>query len=522
MNAVFPRASASAVALSLFVFGACGSRTGIRQLEVLGVPVEAGSLRGCADDGDCSGGDRCAPVSCLEGQCIPGKAVVCDDGDPCTTDACVSTTGTCTFTARTLDSDGDSFRAPLPGFAPGAPGACGNDCNDASPAAHPGVVETCDGVDNDCNGVVDDGARYIASGSDGFLLSVGAKQAGVGGITYAESQFVATFSSQTGGWANTLVSFDGKGLIRPPTAITKEATDAFTGPIVYNGSYFGAAWEDRRDGDFEIYYNRLDIDAAKASPDLRVTRAEGFSLRPDMKWNGTEMLLAWDDRREGNDATRIFGQRIDKDGRLVGANVAVTAAPENADDARIALGDRGLGIAYVRTTPTTHTLAFRAVGFDFANSTPPVAIGTDQDVSSTSVAWSGDRFVVVWDTQGAAPGQTIRAATVSRDGTILTPARDVTEPAPFARSHALLPLGDRLLLFWAEEVSGKYVIFSKTIGPDLSELTPKLQVTNSPGAAVNPAVAFGTDGVGMVIYEDRRAGTPQVYATRLNCVVPQR
>lgn len=32
-----------------------------------------------------------------------------------------------------------------------------NDCNDADAAIHPGVDEVCDGVDNDCNGAIDDG-----------------------------------------------------------------------------------------------------------------------------------------------------------------------------------------------------------------------------------------------------------------------------------------------------------------------------------------------------------------------------
>ncbi len=44
------------------------------------------------------------------------------------------------------DADGDGYNAD-------------EDCDDASPAAAPNAVETCDGVDNDCDGVIDDGAQ---------------------------------------------------------------------------------------------------------------------------------------------------------------------------------------------------------------------------------------------------------------------------------------------------------------------------------------------------------------------------
>jgi hypothetical protein len=31
------------------------------------------------------------------------------------------------------------------------------DCDDSNPNVYPGNYEVCDGVDNDCNGAVDDG-----------------------------------------------------------------------------------------------------------------------------------------------------------------------------------------------------------------------------------------------------------------------------------------------------------------------------------------------------------------------------
>ena len=33
----------------------------------------------------------------------------------------------------------------------------GNDCNDANASFRPGAVESCDGADNDCDGLTDEG-----------------------------------------------------------------------------------------------------------------------------------------------------------------------------------------------------------------------------------------------------------------------------------------------------------------------------------------------------------------------------
>ncbi len=57
------------------------------------------------------------------------------------------------------DNDGDGFgRTPVGDGCPG-PGlsATAGDCNDTLPQAFPGAREVCDGLDNDCNGEVDEG-----------------------------------------------------------------------------------------------------------------------------------------------------------------------------------------------------------------------------------------------------------------------------------------------------------------------------------------------------------------------------
>ncbi|MCK9462539.1 MAG: matrixin family metalloprotease [Proteobacteria bacterium] len=122
------------------------------------------------DDGDaCTLGDHCAAGSCSEHT----STLTCDDFELCTDDSCVPATG-CVFAPNTLacddgdactlgdqcheggcvggtlvDADGDGY-----GSGDGCPG---NDCDDGDETVHPGADELCDGIDNDCNWLVDEG-----------------------------------------------------------------------------------------------------------------------------------------------------------------------------------------------------------------------------------------------------------------------------------------------------------------------------------------------------------------------------
>src|SRR5262249_13474699 len=60
-----------------------------------------------------------------------------------------------TFGYRDGDGDGHGDQACCNGAT------CGDDCNDASGSVHPGLAEVCDGLDNDCNGMIDDGVTSM-------------------------------------------------------------------------------------------------------------------------------------------------------------------------------------------------------------------------------------------------------------------------------------------------------------------------------------------------------------------------
>jgi Putative metal-binding motif/Dictyostelium (slime mold) repeat len=471
----------------------------------------------CVTDQDCPTSDLCNVQGCVQGHCVTVSTVPCNDNDPCTKDTCDPKTGQCQFTPLTLDQDGDGYRAPLPGFAPGAPGSCGDDCDDTNPNAHPGGIEVCDGVDNDCNGIVDDNMRYSpTSGADVLVSSGNNQQGGSAGLAYNGKLYGATYGSQFQHWRNEFKGLLSDGTISvPETPITDVDNDSFSGPIVWTGAMFGTVWEDRRNGNYEIYFNRLDPHGKKLAADVRITDAGGFSLHPYLVWNGLQFLVVWDDTRSNYAA--LYGQRIDVDGKPIGHNMALTGPTLNAESPVLAKGTTTLGMAFNNGDATDERIELMLLKPDLTPlPNPPVVLAGDGGTPPV-IVFNKDRYVVAWATRNTVPGDAIWAASVDETGKIVTPATRVTSGANFARTPSLLALGDRLLMVWADDHDGNYELYTKMLAPDLSELWPRQRITNDPHDTFNPIPAFGPQGDVGILFDDDRSGNWQSYFTHLVC-----
>jgi|GEM_PF-2037110 len=109
----------------------------------------------CLDDEGTALGDDCDDD---DGERFPGNREICDgshdeDCDP--------------ETLGGVDDDGDSFVSAA--CCNGA--TCGADCDDARRGSFPGATEVCDGLDQNCDGTIDDGlllSGYVDADSDGY------------------------------------------------------------------------------------------------------------------------------------------------------------------------------------------------------------------------------------------------------------------------------------------------------------------------------------------------------------------
>ena len=111
----------------------------------------------CDDDADCASGFCVALRGAQDSAFCSERCDVSDQCPPSENDdsSCLFLTSrtnelirACVPNDLCIDRDGDGYGA--------GPGCLGPDCDDTNPAVFPGAPELCDGIDNNCNGLVDE------------------------------------------------------------------------------------------------------------------------------------------------------------------------------------------------------------------------------------------------------------------------------------------------------------------------------------------------------------------------------
>lgn len=490
----------------------CGAKSELRVDEL--PPCESDAE--CDDAVVCNGAERC-----LEGRCRRGEPPACDDDDPCTEDLCREEgadgpAGCYHPEVVVADADRDGYFVL---------GACGDDCDDADPRVNPGATEVCNGIDDDCDLRVDEGASYTPEGDERRLTF----------DPSADGAGTAAFSPLTGTWGVTYWEYAGDTAdvwfqqlteegeeIGERKLLTREPGDAFGADMLWNGSEYALVWQDRRDGVWEIYFNRLTADGEKLAPDYRLTHVPAWSIYPVLGWSGEEYVVAWQDWRHqlaAPDNFEIYMTFLDREGFEIGDDIRLTNEPAASENPAIAFGPDEIGVAFVDGRSGSQQIYFLITDRFGTRTMPPVRLSRgNRPARNPTVVHEDDAFLVAWQQEGPDGGFDILGARVPREppGPIEGPI-EIAVGTSWSRAPVMLSNGDELVFSFSDDRSGTYDLYTALLDTRLGRVGEDVRVTHGPADSVFGGLARGATSIG-VLFEDQRDGNWEVYFTRLLCV----
>lgn len=243
--------------------------------------------------------------------------------------------------------------------------------------------EICNGRDDDCDTMIDEGLMEVISGdirltytdrasSLPFIAWTGSNYF----IFWTEGDYVPEPASSDREIYAAIVSGDGV-VGRSDILVTSSPGDRFGAVPVVSSMDVALFWSDYRSGnDYDIYMCKFNFAGYKEGADLRLVGSAGDSIYAGAVWDGSGYAVAWVDDRDGNDA-EIYFQLFSSVGSALTSSVRIT---DN----------------------------------DFEDQFPLQPI------------WTGSEYLVVFNTERGGDSRCM-IAVVSADGSIANPPRPVVD-----------------------------------------------------------------------------------------------
>jgi hypothetical protein len=343
-------------------------------------------------------------------------------------------------------------------------------------------------------------------------------------VAFGDTVYLVTWTDWRDGNANIYaarVTMDGTVLDPSGFAVCDTTLEQAYPSVSSDGSGWLAVWHDYRSGQADICGSRVAADGTVLDPGgVMVSASATDEFYPDIAFNGTNYLVAWDDE-PGATSRDVFAARVAPDGTVLDpAGIAVSTVARQQELAAVSSDGSNYIVAWIdyRGGGTWDTYGARINGAGTVIDASGLPICTDPSQQyAPDVAFNGTNWLVAWHDSRNGP-KDIYGMRVATDGSNADPsAFAVSTSAAYQSQPALAFDGGNYLAVWHEWRSAtSYDIRGTRVTPDGTMLDPGgIVISARTSDELNPGVAF--DGTNyLVVWQDERGVSSDVYGARVD------
>jgi len=362
------------------------------------------------------------------------------------------------------------------------------------------------------------------------LATLGNSWQGEPDVSFDGTRYVVTWAddSLSGGFINNIlaarVATSGQVIDPEGIAVTTPFLGTQEWPILALGSSnLFVAWQDWRDGDPDIYANRLSLGCARLdTADALVSRVlyPYEQASPAAAFDGTNFLTVWHDSRAPLTTDKLYGARITQAGTLL-----------DPGGLRIGEFNYSIGAPALAFGGSNYLVCWDGGGGGYsANAARITRAGVPLDSNSiytgiigqsggpTAVAFDGTNWFVVAAFQDWGGLANVQGVRISPEGALLDSHAIRLAYIPRGLEAPAVAFGaTSYLVAWQDFRSGStYDIYGALVSTDGTILDSGIAISTAAGSQRVPSVAF--DGTNwLVVWQDGRdGGDDDYYFTRVS------
>ena len=293
--------------------------------------------------------------------------------------------------------------------------------------------------------------------------------------------------------------------------LTNSSGSSYYPAIHVSGNTVLVTWTDNRDGNYEIYFKKSSDGGNTWSTDTRLTNNSSLSDYPSIDASGSTVVIAWQDNRDGN--YEVYSKRSADGGNNWEADQRLSSNPSFSEYASVTISGSKVNIAWEDNRDGNKEI-YNKYSTDGGVSWSSENRLTNNSSPSTSVSVTseGDFVDITWSDQRDGNWEIYYKYSVDGGINFGTDQR-LTNASGNSWYPSIVTDGAFIHICWQDARDGNNEVYHKISIDGGASWANDTRLTNDPGASNTPSINISGSAL-HIVWNDNRDGNTEIYYKR--------